>query len=535
MPKRPPVRIGAARQILLLALFGVALGISNRFFVFIDDETSIIAAAADPVRKTLGLFWSGVGQHEHPPLYDLLLHFWLWLTGGAMDWLRAPSICFYILGLWLLSRAALRLAGETAATVVIWMGVLWPFGFHYARLTTWYSFSFFLVSALTLAYFRLIEKQDPVRWTALLLASAALLWTNYLGWALIVCLLFIEQWLRRRNAEPALSAGPLFRVSAILIVIFIPLFAAFRHELAAGIHLPRHALTLAATAAFNAYSLFVSEAVAPWFWRPALLAGAAILASLVFSYRCAPRNARRFFLYLAILFLGMALTGILQTKRLLLISPWLLLPLSAALAGTADQTKWMRRALGVSMLLIAAIGWFGIVAAIGSSGVTSRDYYAAPRFIEPWPQAVEIAAQDVRSGAIVIGNNPSFFFYLTYALQLPRTSGPWRFAGTLPVDVRDPQVMLPEDWLAAGHPIAQKMVWVRGMAWGQPEAPMHDAASLLDKSCGARVTHRWLRDSGFEWKQRFFPQLHELLWRVEIREYDCGAAGSKEILHFPMR
>jgi len=519
-------QISVARQILLLILFGVALGVSNRFFVFIDDETSIIAAAADPVRNTLALFWSGVGQHEHPPLYDLLLHFWIRLTGGAMDWLRAPSICFYIAGLWLLSRAALRLAGETAAAILIWMGVLWPFGFHYARLAAWYSFSFFLVSAFTLAFLHLIEKQSPVRWGVLLLAAAALVWTNYLGWAFVVCLFVLDRWLRRRNAEPVIAVGPLVRVAAILIVVFIPLFTAFRHELSSGMHLPRHALTLAATAAFNAYSLFVSEAVAPWFWRPALLACAAILASLVFGYRCAPRSARRFFLYFAVISLGMALTGILQTKRLLLISPWLLLPLSAALAGTDHKTKWMRRALSASLLLIAAIGWFGI---------TSRRYYAAPRFIEPWPQAVEIAAQDIRSSAIVIGNNPSFFFYLTYALQLPRTSGPWRFVGTLPIDVRDPQVMFSADWLAAGHPMAQKMVWVRGMDWGESEAPMLDAANLLDRSCGARVTQRLLRDSGFEWKQRFFPQLHELLWRIEIREYNCAGAGSQEILHFPMR
>src|SRR6185312_17204738 len=133
-------------------------------------------------------FLYGTGQHEHPPLYDILLHFWLRGTSGAFEYLRVPSIFFYLAGIFLLGRIARRLGGPESAFAVIWIGVLWPFGFHYGPLVVWYSFSFFLVAALTLAYVRYLEDPNPGRWLALLLLGICLIWTNYFGWAILGCL-----------------------------------------------------------------------------------------------------------------------------------------------------------------------------------------------------------------------------------------------------------------------------------------------------------------------------------------------------------
>jgi hypothetical protein len=55
---------------------------------------------------------------------------------------------------------------------------------------------------------------------------------------------------------------------------------------------------------------------------------------------------------------------------------------------------------------------------------------------------------------------------------------------------------------------------------------MDDAAMVLDKNCGSRVSRLMMHDQGYTWKQRFFPQLGELQWRIEIREYDCTPSGA---------
>ena len=95
------------------------------------------------------LFLGGGGQHEHPPLSDLILHGWLWLTDGNIHLLRLPSVVFYLLGAWFLVQAARRMAGDRARTYTLILLLLWPYGFHLGRLAGWYSFTFLLIALLT--------------------------------------------------------------------------------------------------------------------------------------------------------------------------------------------------------------------------------------------------------------------------------------------------------------------------------------------------------------------------------------------------
>jgi hypothetical protein len=112
----PPSLRPRAFEVFLLTALALILYATNARFTFIDDEVTILSAAAAPISQTLQAFRSGTGLHEHPPLYDLLLHLWLYLTHGSFPALRIPSIAFYILGLWLLARAAKKSPAAQAAT-----------------------------------------------------------------------------------------------------------------------------------------------------------------------------------------------------------------------------------------------------------------------------------------------------------------------------------------------------------------------------------------------------------------------------------
>jgi hypothetical protein len=521
MQRRQRKPNAVAQQVVPLLLLGIGLVTTNNAATFIDDESTILGVAANPLRATLAAFFSGTGKHEHPPLYDILLHFWLRWTDGNFDYLRIPSILFFIAGLFLLGRASRHFTGASGGIAVIWLGVLWPFGFHFGRLAAWYSFSFLLVAGLTLSYFKYLENRSFGRWAIFALFSVCLIWTNYFGWAILACLA-IDQVLRWQFKEPAATPKTLLGTAALLCLCFVPLYTAFRAELSHGINLHQRAISILANAAFNVFSLFVSESIAPWYWWFSVPAGLAVLFCLALGYWWLPRPARRFLLYSAFLIVVMALIGILQTKYLLMLSPWVLVPVGVAIEET--KPRWATFGLAGALLIVGLIGWYGIY---------SRRYYSAPRFIEPWQEVAGDAATKIGGGATVIADHPSFLFYLSYYLRVPNQNGPWKFEGLLPDSVKHPQVFSSVGWLASGHPASGKMILIRAGRDPGGNHPVDEVARQLDKSCGSISSRLRARDEGYTWKQRFFPQLGEPLWRIEIREYDCESTGSKQIYRIP--
>jgi len=55
--------------------------------------------------------------------------------------------------------------------------------------------------------------------------------------------------------------------------------------------------------------------------------------------------------------------------------------------------------------------------------------------------------------------------------------------------------------------------------------PLNDADDWISHRCGDRVDRYLVRDPGYVWKQRFFPELGELPWRIEVHQYICSADG----------
>ncbi len=516
----------AVGDAFLLLVLAAALLYSNPRFTFIDDETNILGPAAQPTRVFLSSLPALLRGHEHPPLYDLLLHGWLQLTGGAMVWLRLPSVVFFIAGLFCLSRAARILAGPESARALLWLGLLWPYGFHFGRLAGWYSFVFLLISALTWAYLlhsaalsaapaasgaarvRVVLAARRKNWTRVCLLGLALVYANYLGWALLF-LLAVDDWLRHR-AQPG-TLKRLLLTAAIFVVAYAPLWPAFWQELSVGTSLRQSWTYRLANTAYNVYVLFVSESVGPWFWWlgvPASLATAAALLLVFFGLR---GPSRRFLLFAGILVAAMALAGILYPRRLFMVAPWVLLPMAASIG--AVQNKLWRSGLALSLGVVAVVGWYGF---------SAQRYYASPRFFEPWQSVAQDGAEAARGGAIVVGNNPSFFFYLTYALQAPDAIRPWRFSGVLTQTVRHPQVWEAGDWEAAGRPVSPLLLWVRGMPGPLEGTPIAAAGDWLDARCPGRGVEYLVRDPSYTWKQRFAPQIDQLPWRVEIRRYACA-------------
>ncbi len=503
-------------EILLLAALGLMLVATNRWITFIDDETTIITTATQPLRTTLQAYWAGNGLHEHPPLYDVLLHFWLFITRDAWSALRLPAIAFYLIGMWLLARAAEEIGGRRGARALLWMGALWPFGFHFGRLAAWYSFCFLMVAWLTLAYLRLLRQASLWRWCGFLMSAAALIYTNYFGWAFLGCLA-ADTIMRKRGARLH-AMGAIGACTLVLSIGYLPLWRPFLYELKNGLSFAQPFTTKILIGGFHLYNAFVSESAAPWFLWLGIPAGICVATCLVLMMKHAPFEARKFLLYALLLTAAMAALGIINAKRMLPVTAWLLLPAGAA--ASAIPRGRPRMIFAGALAGIAAIGWFGIF---------SREYYSAPRFIEPWGQVAAEAADRAETGTLssttIISNNPSFFFYLSYALPTSERSDGTR--EWQPSNVAG--VFSAGDWIGNGRPLREHVYFVRGAPGPLRAGPAWDAEQWLDGQCQIESEKQLLRDPASSLKTRFFPWLGELPWRVRIREYTCGMGGAAHL------
>jgi hypothetical protein len=400
------------------------------------------------------------------------------------------------------------MAGDRAGNYTLILLLLWPFGFHLGRLAGWYSFTFMLISLLTLVYLKYIERPSPRGWMPVVLCALALVYTNYFGWALmgLLGLDLLLRFGRERQTWLLLLATGIF-----LLLASIPIMRAFITELRTGAVTSRASLPVA-TGIYNLYCLFVSESVAPWFWVPGITAGLAIACVLLLVFLYAKPDARRFFLYFAALLTLMTFLQIVTTRRMLMISPWLILCIGVTLGTMAQQSA--RRLLAGSLILIGAIGWYGIF---------SRKLYAAPHWTEPWDRVAREAAQVAGDGGIVIGNNPSFFFYLTYFTPStdPATNG--YFAGVLPLSLHAHDVYTPQQWIDAGSPTSATVALFDGLSFGVPGPSMDEIRAALNARCKIKGEEDLLRDTGAKWKQEYQPTTGQRVWRIRVVTYGCAA------------
>ena len=513
---RPIVRDAAP-----LVMLGSLLFYTNGFLTLTNDEASSIGRAAANWKSLLAGFGSPAGG-ALPPFYALLLRSWLWITGGAFDTLRAPSIIFFLLGLWLLSRVARRLGGDESSNALVWLGALWPFGFHYGRVEGPYAFAFLLIAAITWQYFRGMASRRYSDWVGFCVLCLLLLYTSDFGWALL--LLLVVDYSQRiptpddaqtvrvnstRTEKIVLLAGTL----AVLAIGFAPRWPLLVRELR-SVTWPHSFRFLALDAAYNFFVMFVSSSVAPWFWQISIPAAIGIVVLLVFLFIGVRRHERSFLIFSLVLFASMAITASLQPGRLLLVAPWFLLPLAVAL-GTIEKPQW-RIPVAFAMAGVAAIGWYGVL---------NKRYYAEPTFFEPWSSVAQEAADAVRAGSGVISNDQSFFLYLTYALKPVLPSSSSRFGGFLPTDVRYPLVWNPAEWENAGRPKPDGVLWIRGSSPPDELKAINNAGDWLSEHCGDRVTRFLARDPAYTWEQRFVPNFSGPAWRIEIWQYTCSRAA----------
>ena len=208
---------GAMVQRLLLTVVVVAavgLRVYNGSALWLDEALSVNIAAL-PARDVFG----ALKVDGSPPLYYLLLHFWIDLVGTDDLRVRWLSSLFSIAALpvgYLLGR---RLGGSTVGGLFVVFAAFDPFLVRYATETRMYSLVVLLTLLVLLAALRARDLPSPGRLGGLAVAAGLLSLTHY--WALF----FPRRALARtrghvrtragRAPEPATADRPVLRRRAV--------------------------------------------------------------------------------------------------------------------------------------------------------------------------------------------------------------------------------------------------------------------------------------------------------------------------------
>ena len=182
----------------VLILLGVcALGLSQitRDSLWDDEAWSVWAAGA----PRLSVVLERVQADVHPPLYFLLLHGWMRVTGDSVLALRLPSLWMGLIALAGTFAVGARLFDRrTGLWAMLLLGAA-GFLLYYTREARMYTLLLALATLST--YACLVWLKRPTLWRAVIYAvsMAAMLYTHYAGGLVIVTHLLWGMWLGVRS------------------------------------------------------------------------------------------------------------------------------------------------------------------------------------------------------------------------------------------------------------------------------------------------------------------------------------------------
>jgi 4-amino-4-deoxy-L-arabinose transferase-like glycosyltransferase len=205
--------------VLTLAVFALYAGTLDRQSLWFDEGLSVVFAT----RPLPELMHTLIYEDLHPPLYYLLLHFWMQVAGTSEWSVRLPSTLAAVLLVPLAFAVVREVWGHNRGTNGTWVIVgtaaaalvaSSPFIAFYAQETRMYSIAAALALATTWAYLRATRTNSLRVWGVFSLLLAASLYTQYFS-AFIVPAFWLYALLLDRDALPrsALStvlAGLLF-------------------------------------------------------------------------------------------------------------------------------------------------------------------------------------------------------------------------------------------------------------------------------------------------------------------------------------
>jgi uncharacterized membrane protein len=221
---------------LLVALF-VAFALRVAFLdaqsLWNDEGTSVALSSL-----SLEAIVNGAARDIHPPLYYLLLHFWMPFVGQMEFAVRFLSVIAGVLTVAVTYRVARAFFDEEAAVIATFLSAFSAFQVYYSQearmyiwVTLWSAVSVWAFAKLKVQNPKLeVEKQESeienrkskiINWIIYIAATLAALYTQYVGAFVVIAeniAFAVWLWLAWRAKRPHIRHSVVFWIAAQIIV-----------------------------------------------------------------------------------------------------------------------------------------------------------------------------------------------------------------------------------------------------------------------------------------------------------------------------
>lgn len=172
----PPWKILVVALLFALSLRLLLLGSKS---LWLDEAWGLSVTKAG--QEAL---WAGTSENHHPPLFHLLLGYWIQL-GESEFRLRLLSAIFGAVGVLLIYQLGKDLGGKEVALSGAWLSALSPLLIWYSQEARSYSFLVFMGLVVTIAVVKLFLRPTLGWWLLFIVAMTAALYTHYAAFLLI--------------------------------------------------------------------------------------------------------------------------------------------------------------------------------------------------------------------------------------------------------------------------------------------------------------------------------------------------------------
>lgn len=226
--QRPSARLPSwapTAAIAAVTVVGVVLRFYSRSNLWLDEALSVNIAKLPPADLLEALRHDG-----HPPLYYLLLHYWMSLVGEGDVAVRALSGIFGVATLPLAWVAGRRLAGVTGARWAFVLVALSPYCIRYSTETRMYSLVMLLVFAGYLLLTDALREPKTWRLVGLALIAGLLALSHYWAFWLIGAVGLLLLWRWRTVPDQRGATTRVIGAIAAGGVLFLPWLPGFLYQ-----------------------------------------------------------------------------------------------------------------------------------------------------------------------------------------------------------------------------------------------------------------------------------------------------------------